>query len=156
MKNKIWNIDGLPVRYKPEYKINPDIDFIEFNSNEEIINNFPQLKNIRLLDNMEFCFNYALGISFKDLGCIEDSVGILFDTYKRIKFKEIQKGDIVLFKDDFDYLHIGIIQEKGIDINNTIIRAKFGQLGIYEHKLKDTPLSYGNRIIFWRKNKTTK
>jgi len=150
---KIWNREGEPIKCNPIYKINNCIEG-DFNSNEEIINNYSkQLRNIALLDNMEFCFNYALKIKFKFLTCIEDSINILFSTYKQIKFKNINKGDIVLFRDDWDYLHLGIIWKKGKSVNDTFIRAKFGQLGIYEHKLKDTPTCYGNMITFWRKQK---
>jgi len=31
-----------------------------------------------------------------------------------------------------------------------LLRAKFGKLGIYEHKIIDTPNIYGDTISFWR------
>jgi hypothetical protein len=94
------------------------------------------------------CFNYV----FKTNRCllsVDDSVDYLFEYYDMIKFKNVKKGDIVLFRDEANYLHFGKVIKKGNNIGNTIIRAKFGALGIYEHKIIDTPAIYGDTISFW-------
>lgn len=142
-------------KLKYQYIINNSIskeDFDFCNSNEDIIKLFnEQLRNIKNIENSQYCFNYALNNTW--INNIEQGIGIVFDKYSLLNFRKIKKGDIVLFRDDFDYLHIAKISKKAKNINDTIIIGKFGSLGIYEHRLIDTPLSYGNYISFWRKKK---
>ena len=132
-----------------DYKIK-NIDIGDANSDPEIKKNSCNLlKNIGLGKEIEMCFNYAL--KNKKLECVEDSVDFIYEYYDMIEFKEVRPGDIILFRDNFDdYLHFARVIKKGNTINDTIIRAKFGGCGIYEHRLGDTPSCYGNRIEFWR------
>jgi hypothetical protein len=140
------NINTLP---KQEYFIGFGLDIEMANSDKEINLMFnEELKNISQGKAQEMCFNYAL--RNKSLLFVDDSVDYLFEYYDEIKFKDIRKGDIVLFRDEYNYLHFGRIIKKGENIGYTIIRAKFGGLGIYEHKIIDTPTIYGDTISFWR------
>lgn len=131
-----------------DYKIK-NIDIGEANSDPEIIKiSRNLLKNKGLGKDTDQCYNYAL--KNKKLNCVENGVGFIYRHYDMILFKEIRPGDIVLFRDNFDdYLHFARVIKKGNTINNTIIRAKFGGCGIYEHRLCNTPSCYGNRIEFW-------
>jgi hypothetical protein len=135
-----------------DYKIE-NIDIGEINSDKELMVNYRNLlKNKGLGKGNEMCFNYAL--KNKKLEYIDDSVEFIYEYYDMIPFKEVKRGDIVLFREgdnDFNnyYLHLGRVVKKRNTISDTIIRAKFGALGIYEHKLKYTPSIYGNRIEFW-------
>lgn len=137
---------------KTEYILKDQtIEIDNFNSDNEIIKNSQnRLKNITLENGkMEYCFNYAL--QDKKINALEDSCEILDLEFKIIPFKDIRKGDIVEFRDNYDTLHFGRVWIKRKSIADTIIRSKFGLLGIYEHKLKDTPSCYGHRVWFWRK-----
>lgn len=141
-----------------DYKVKT-INIDNSQSDKELIKNFPKvLKNKGLGKENDMCYNYAL--KNKWLDSVEDSVDFVFEYYDMIAFKDLRPGDIVLFKEtdnddtpmgiDFTYLHFGRIIKKGNSIDETIIRAKFGACGIYEHKLKYTPSCYGNRIEFWK------
>jgi hypothetical protein len=148
-----------------EYKIK-NINFKNINSDVEIMENFSRkLRNIKLgePENIEpnYCYNYAL--KNNGLDCVECGVEYLEDNYDLVKFKDVRPGDVVLFNEVYTVyhreetenhrtaLHFAQVIKKGDSIGETIIRAKFGGLGIYEHKLNFTPDIYGNRVEFWHK-----
>ena len=139
-----------------EYLINNlDIDLENINSDTEIAENCGNiLKNVGLGKETDVCFNYAL--KNKKLDYVEEGVEFLRKNYRNIDFENVRTGDIIIFKDDYDYLHFARVRYKNKNINDLIIRAKFGGLGIYEHRLGDTPGFYGHRVEFWRKNKIIK
>ena len=143
------NYFGHNTLQEGEYFIGLGLDIDQANSDKEIgLMYSDKLKNISNKNNRLMCFNYAL--KNKSLQFVDDSIDYLFEYYDIIKFKDIRKGDIVTFRDDTNYLHFGKVIKRGNNIGNTIIRAKFGALGIYEHKLIDTPTIYGDTISFWR------
>jgi hypothetical protein len=145
----IQNYLGHNSLHKDEYFIGFGLDIEQANSDKEIgLIYGDRLKNIAIGKNRDMCFNYAL--RNKNLEFVDDSVDYLFEYYDTIEFKDIKKGDIVLFRDDANYLHLARVIKRGNNIGNTIIRAKFGALGIYEHKIIDTPTIYGDTISFWR------
>lgn len=109
-----------------------------------------RLKYIKRGNFYLFCFNYAL--KNPRLMYVETSIEYITKYYRNILLTEIQKNDIVVFRDDFDYLHFAKIMKVDKEIDNIVVRSKFGRLGIYEHKLNDTPTIYGNIVSFWRKN----
>jgi hypothetical protein len=144
----IKNYLGHNSLHKDEYFIGFGLDIEQANSDKEIgLMYGDKLKNIPNRNNRLMCFNYAL--RNKNLEFVDDSIDYLFEYYDTINFRDVKKGDIVLFRDDANYLHFGRIIKKGDNIGNTIIRAKFGALGIYEHKIIDTPTIYGDIISFW-------
>jgi len=49
--------------------------------------------------------------------------------------------------------HAKHLLEKGKNIGETIVRAKFGSWSIFEHKLKNSLKTYGSLITFWRKRR---
>lgn len=130
---------------------NQEIAIDNFNSDDEIMRNTNgELKNISLEGKkILYCFNYAL----KDnrLSCIEDTCEKLDFEYKNINFKQIRKNDIIEFRDFNGTVHFGRIWKKRKSLLNTIIRSKFGQLGVYQYCLKNNPTCYGNELLFWRK-----
>lgn len=132
------------------------IDISNYNSDREVISNYGDILKNKGKENFGFwCFNYALDNG--KLEFMEDAVDILFEEYIEIKkLKDMQKGDIILFYDDFETLHLAKIVKTDGTIQGTKVRAKFGQLGIYEHWLKDTPIGYGDRFIIFRENKNVK
>ena len=81
-----------------------------------------------------------------------------------IKLSQARKGDIITYHNTnynnskfptlckgFNCVHFAVIEKVGKTVKNTIIRSKWGELGIYETKINDVPSEYGNRIIIWRK-----
>lgn len=100
-------------------------------------------------DVCDLCFHYAL--QNKKLWCVDQSVGFMEDHYKEIPFKEVRTGDIVLFRNELEYLHFAKVTKKRSNIAETKVIGKFGGWQIYEHKLRHTPDIYGNIISFWRK-----
>jgi hypothetical protein len=123
-----------------------DDDVVELSNN--MINNI-----VKEEDSTGMCFNYALN-NYKLEYC-EESTAFVKKHYKPIPFTEVKKGDIVTFRDVLDdwYIHFAIVERKNRTINDTIITAKFGGLGVYEHRLGVTPTFYGDKILFWRKKK---
>lgn len=129
------------------------IDIDDYKSDREIISNLGGiLKNKGKERFGYYCFNYAL--NDKKIVFLEDAVKILFEEYKNIvKLKNIQKNDIILFSDDFYVTHLAKIIETNGTMRGTKIRARFGQLGIYEHNLKDNPTCYGYKFLIFRRNR---
>ena len=79
----------------------------------------------------------------------------MYDTiryYFPIDFKDVKKGDIILFTDKRNITkHSAKVFKKGKSIGETTVRAKFGCWSIYEYKLKNNLKVYGSIISFWRK-----
>jgi len=127
-----------------------NIDISDCNSDREIISNYGDILKNRGKENYRYyCFNYAL--DNKNIGYLEEAVDILYEDYMKIKkLEDMRKGDIILFYDDDETLHLAKIIKTNGTIRGTKIRAKFGQLGIYEHLLKDTPYYYGDKFVIFR------
>jgi|GEM_PF-3553973 hypothetical protein len=93
------------------------------------------------------CWNYSMNRDDVDL-----SKNIL-DYYLPVEFVDTRKGDLVLFLKDGKIKHSALIFKKASTVEDTIIRAKFSNLPIYQHLLKHTPRFYGEEISFFRKEK---
>ena len=134
------------------YKLN-NKDFTLGKYNDKFIQDnflcFKPVKTKRYSDKNSFCFNYALKTS-KLLFC-EDTAEYLFDNYKKISLKNLQVKDVIAFADDCNFLHFAVVFKTGKTVNDIIVRSKFGHLNIYEHKLIDTPINFGDRFIIFRK-----
>jgi len=128
-------------------------------SDEEYINNYPQLENSLIRKgkkkfghNDEMCFNYAL--DNPNIDYCEEAYEILEDYYKQIENKDIKENDIVVyFDEDNDAKHFAKVYETDGTIKGTIIRSKWGQLGVYETILLGIPTIYGCYIEIWREKK---
>lgn len=136
-------------------KVNPE--FGDLDKNWQI----KELGIVKLIeegDNTEYCFNYAL--PDYQFMFTEDAFDILELDFEKIKLSEAKKGDVVTihkrvsWKDPiskYDCKHFAIIEEVGTRISNTIIRSKWGILGVFEGRLIDLPEDYGTMVAIWRK-----
>ena len=118
------------------------------------INSSNMINNkVKKEDSEGMCFNYALYNN--KLEFCEESDSFVRKNYNHISFAKVKKGDVVTFRGDLDdhYIRFAIVERKNNSVNNTIVSAKFGGLGIYEHRLGVTPTFYGDKITFWRKKK---
>lgn len=130
---------------------NNHINIGGYHSDREIIFNYGYVLKNRGKSSLRYCcFNYAL--NDRQIDFLDDAVDILYEEYIEInRLKDMQKGDIILFYDDFEATHLAKIIKTDGTIQGTIVKAKFGTLGIYEHKLKNTPTSYGDKFVVFRK-----
>jgi len=125
------------------------------NTDTEILRNNPFLKNNIIKygkkGEIGLCFNYALS-DFCLRGC-EDSYNYIVENYKNIPITKAKKGDIVIYRDSEyeEVLHFAIIEETNGTIKNTIIKSKWGELGIYKTKLEEVLDIYGNYCEIWTK-----
>ncbi|PSR18169.1 hypothetical protein C8255_08850 [filamentous cyanobacterium CCP3] len=79
------------------------------------------------------------------------------DGYKRIDKKDVKPGDIVLYINDGNYTHIGII----IKVEPVILSGDFeftvlsqwGLDGEYIHLINEVPETYGINHEFWAEKK---
>ena len=149
------------------YKVAPNIDPDNvLNTDEELITNYSNIKNLQMGKTSKgVCFNYALNnydYDFEDY-----AFDTLYYGYIPIKLSEAKKGDIITYHNvnwnigknkklcgGFNCVHFAVIEKVGKTIQNTIIRSKWGELGIYETKINDVPNEYGNRILIWRKRES--
>jgi hypothetical protein len=77
----------------------------------------------------------------------------ILDYYLPVEFVDTEKGDLVLFLKNGKIKHSGLIFKKASTVEDTIVRAKFSNLPIYQHLLKHTPKFFGDEISFFRKEK---
>ena len=143
------------MKYKVELLIEGD-----FNSDAEYIINNPQLENkvirLGLVWDNDRCFNYAFDTP--DFDFCEDAYSYLWKHYKQIKKENIKEKDIIVYFDDdnSNAQHFAKVYKTDGTIKNTVIRSKWGRLGIYETTICGIPKIYGGYIKIWRgKNKIT-
>ncbi len=125
-------------------------------SDEEYIANYPQLENNIIRKgrgwNDSVCFSYALDTL--NIYCCEDAYEILINYYYQIKNRDIKEGDIIVY---FDWTkeieHFAKVYETDGTIKGTIIRSKWGSLGVYETTIFGIPNIYGCHIEIWRDKK---
>jgi len=101
-----------------------------------------------------YCYNYALN-NYK-LCDIDENYDYLKSNYKKIQLHLIKKGDIAVFYDGdindcYNIQHYAKIMKTNNTLPGTIIRSKWGRLGIWQGNIEDIPNIYGNKIVFWRK-----
>ncbi len=136
-------------------KVNPEFDDLYENWQ---IKELGIVKLIEEGDRTEHCFNYAL--PDYQFTFTEDAFDILELDFEKIKLSEAKKGDVVTIHKQvsqktpiskYDCKHFAIIEEVGTRINNTIIRSKWGMLGVFEGRLDDLPEDYGAMVAIWRR-----
>lgn len=104
------------------------------------------------------CPNYAL--TNDTIYLVQEGYEFLIDYYRAIPITEAKRGDIIVTHEVFDLtetlygetcLHFAKIQETDGTIQGTTIRSKWGSLGIYEGRLTNLPVMYGNVLEVWTK-----
>lgn len=72
------------------------------------------------------------------------------DGYKRISQKLLIVGDVVLYEQDNEFTHIGmVICVDNQDVKNIWVLSKWGFAGEFIHHLHDVPGDYGVASQFW-------
>jgi len=141
------------MKYKVKLLIKDNKEYTD----EQIINNNPCLADNLIADSNYYklegyCHNYALNT---DTPFISDSFDYLVMNYKRIPIYKAKEGDIIIFYDNCNCQgtpeHFARIWETNGTLKGTIIRSKWGILGIYETDLYHLPKEYGNYIEVWTK-----
>lgn len=108
-----------------------------------------RLKNIGE-ETIEYtCFNYAF--DDYDLEYLEEGIEYLFYNYKLIDLKNAKQDDIIVYCDIDQINHFAKILKTDGTVENTIVRAKFGAWGLYEHTLNNTPTLFGDTITIWKR-----
>lgn len=158
------------------YPVNPTIDYKDGRS-EKVIryqNNIKCIKEDKKFPQDHVCYDYVLrkfvdkinknGIT-EFLEDCTDGYYILEDYFKQIPIEEVKREDIITYHELNDYesdyeepcarncMHFAIISKTDGTIENTIIRSKWGRLGVYKGGINDTLNIYGTAIIIWRKIK---
>jgi len=143
-------------------KIKPKIEnkiLSNYGYRENIIKEYyPQLKLIRSERRVKrgYCFNYALNDYSDILSFYETIFEFVKDHYKHINLDSITIGDLVTIHDDtapseYNVQHYAKIIKTDNTLEGTIIRSKWGELGIWQGKLEDIPDIYGDVCLFWRR-----
>ena len=147
------------------YKIEGNIDscVIDGNDDNEVEKLYPNAF-IKLINKREelkgVCFNYALDDD--SLDSCEESYNILKENYKQIPIEQAQKGDVISYHKlsqhrskptDWNSVHFGIIDKTNGTLKSTIIKSKWGKMGVFESSINDVFDFYGNAILIWRKKK---
>lgn len=136
--------------------------------NQALIDALPNTANIQLLEarvddwHGERCYNYVFGSHLQ--GC-NDADEILEECYHKIKMKDVEVGDVVAFyrtdhnisrtgKSYFRHrsVHFGIVDECAGTLKSIRIKSKWGLLGIFKTDLQMLPNSYGDFVVFYRKD----
>lgn len=125
---------------------------------KEIKEFYPELKLIRSEHRVKqgYCFNYALN-DYSDIHCFcENIFEFVQDHYKNINLEHIRAGDLVTIHDDtepseYNVQHYAKIIKTDNTLQGTIIRSKWGIMGIWQGRIDIIPDIYGNIILFWRK-----
>jgi hypothetical protein len=151
-------------QYKIALKLPHDIDRMD---NTDIINNY-NLNRIksRIPEYFSVCFNYAL--NNPDILDLETAFECTLYNYIPVHIADARAGDMVTFHriepetrglripNERTIEHFAIISGINIDKNILNIRSKFGQGGIFEGRIDELPVFYGNHFVIWRKqNKTS-
>lgn len=130
--------------------------------NTDIINNF-NLNRIksRIPEYFSVCFNYALHNN--DIQDLETAFKYTLYNYTPVHIQDATAGDIITFHriepdkrelripNERTIEHFAIISYIDIDKNILNIKSKFGQCGIFEGKIDELPVFYGNTFVIWRK-----
>ena len=106
------------------------------------------------------CFTYALiyygnttGLQFMprtELFAINDPYYLLHSTspcYEYVDFDDVMAGDIVIYRYSYNmsvngssnYVHAGIVSQKGSTLENTWIVSKWGEYEVYQHTINNCP-----------------
>jgi len=140
------------------YKVKLLIADNQEKTDEEILANNPCLSD-KLITNSRskelegYCHNYALN-KYNTL-YLNDNFDYLVRNYKTIPISKATEGDIIVFYDNPNAWgtpqHFSKIWETNGTIKGTIIRSKWGMLGVYETDLYHLPEEYGCYMEVWTK-----
>ena len=155
------------------YEIEPTLDFnnIPDVENKEVEKYYQNVKCIKPNTRMacgDLCFNYALNklageVSRRMKSC-NDGFYILNDYFKQIPITEAKKGDIITYHEISDFkskyekpceancLHFAVIAETAGTLENTIIKSKWGNNGVFIGQIQAVPDTYGTGVVIWRRN----
>jgi len=136
-----------------KYPVKTLIDTYDISNDDDVLYNYPQLKNIIRGEDMPYgvCYDEVLG-TYNEGISIGEAYGIVINEYWNIPIYRANEGDIILYSDKEDeILHFAKIVKTNGTIRGTIIRSKWGGFGIYETSLVSVPNIYGNTITIWRK-----
>ena len=136
--------------------------------NQELIDALPNTANIQLLEarvddwHGARCYNYVFGNHLN--GC-NDADEILKESYHPVGVRQVEVGDVVAFyRTDHNInrrgksyfrersVHFGIVDECSGTLKSIRIKSKWGLLGIFKTDLQMLPNSYGDYVIFYRKD----
>lgn len=126
-----------------KYNIHNKLFFVKLSRNKLI-------KRIAVCRTTDFmCYNYAL----KNIELVSSIFAVRFvlKNYKNVNIKNIKTGDLIMFWDSNCIYHFAILVKTNKNINDIVVKGKFGSGDIYKHTLKNTPLEYGIEVNFWRK-----
>jgi hypothetical protein len=97
------------------------------------------------------CVNYILKSYPKKTLFVEDCFNDIVDNYKIVQISRAKIGDIISFHNirnnnpsESNCNHFAKIIYTNGTIRGTIIRSKWGKMGIYESRIDDLPRTYGN------------
>ena len=148
------------------YAIQPIIETedIQMLTDSEVESNFSHHNLIWLdeydKDEEHYCFNFALNNTLRNC---QEAFEWLEDFYKQIPISQAKKGDIISYHEINNYdskyekpccgnvTHFAKIHKTNGTVKNTIIRSKWGNMGVFETSLEAVPDAYGTAIIIWRK-----
>ena len=83
-----------------------------------------------------------------DSEAIENS--LIQDGFRKISQEDLTVGDVVLYENENEYTHIGmVICVGGEDITNVWLLSKWGFAGEFIHHLHDVLSDYGVASQFW-------
>jgi len=109
-----------------------------------------QFKYIQKGRTWQCCYNYTFNKYYRKE--VDKIIYDMIKYYIPIDFKNVKKGDIILFNDKRNTTkHSAKIFKKNKTIGETIVKAKFGCWSVFEYKLKNSLKTYGSIISFWRK-----
>ena len=136
----------------------PELKWHELNDNgiEKYCKNFLNIRNIKNIKCIKpsyeegtVCFNYAF--DNEELDDLDIAIDYLVENYYRINLSKLNIGDIITYETKRDIEHFGTIHKTDNTLKGTIIRSKWGTLGIFETDLYSIPKLYGNIVTFWKK-----
>lgn len=77
------------------------------------------------------------------------------DGFRKVPAKELSVGDVVLYEQDNEYTHIGmVICVDRQSVTNIWVLSKWGFAGEMIHHLHDVPSEYGLGRHFWSERKS--
>ena len=143
------------------YKIegNIDSDIIDGEDDNDVERLYPNVKLIKRSKELTgACFNYAL--CDKLIDSCDWAYDILKAQYQQISIEQAKKGDIISYHElskfrefphSWNALHFAIIEKTNGTIDGTIIKSKWGNMGVFKSSVTDVFDFYGNAIVIWKK-----
>ncbi|MDZ7957063.1 MAG: hypothetical protein RMY34_04005 [Aulosira sp. DedQUE10] len=107
------------------------------------------------------CVGLVFGVRRTCIDIEEVSKILQDDEYQFLcDIKDVEVGDLVIYKHNQQYTHIGIVFNKESDIRNAMFKitilSQWGFDGEYLHLLEEVPYQYGKNYEFWTDRKLVK